>query len=230
MIQWKHEHEHGHARPSMKGNEMNTYTDLENEVIDAFIIDDGRRYSFFDEGLVSGSCTWTSIFIEECGDPKIFRGVISSLIKKGFFRSNGEGRESSLWLTDIAENEINSRKPVERKSELDVFAAYLEGKAEAAKTEKMRVLEHIGSTELLSSSMMDGVFEADAKYFAAKTAAVYLARIIEQDLSKEESMKVLRDRIMYDITRGYEAKSTSPSSNHIQNSQHFALINLLNEI
>ena len=22
MIQWKHEHEHGHARPSMKGNEM----------------------------------------------------------------------------------------------------------------------------------------------------------------------------------------------------------------
>lgn len=87
---------------------MDNYTELENQVINGFLT---NSYSFFDEGFVAGSPTWADIFIEECGDTKIFRGVISSLIKKGFFKSEdwSERGTSALYLTELAEAEIKSR-------------------------------------------------------------------------------------------------------------------------
>lgn len=87
---------------------MDNYTELENQVINGFTT---NKYSFFDEGFVAGSPTWSDIFIEECGDTKTFRGVISSLIKKGFFRAEGwaERGTSALYLTELAEAEISSR-------------------------------------------------------------------------------------------------------------------------
>lgn len=93
----------------------NIYTELENYVIDGFIRND---YGFFDEGLVAGSDTWSDIFIEECGDAKIYRGVVSSLIKKGFFRSSTwvERGAHALYLTELAEAEIAARLEAHNKN------------------------------------------------------------------------------------------------------------------
>jgi len=93
----------------------NTYTDLENEVINGFLNAEegyGYRggYSFFDNGVEVGSDTWGSVFVEELGDPKIYRGVISSLVQKGFFRSFRADGDTAILLTQLAVDEINSRQ------------------------------------------------------------------------------------------------------------------------
>lgn len=87
---------------------MENYTELENQVINGFVT---NRYSYFDEGLVEGSDTWSDCFIEECGDTKVFRGVVSSLIKKGFFNCStwSDRGAHALYLTQKAVDEINSR-------------------------------------------------------------------------------------------------------------------------
>lgn len=90
---------------------MNTYTALENNVINGFNID-ANPYSFFDEGFVAYSSTWASCFIDECGDPKVYRGVVASLVKKGFFTSFKEDGDVALVLTKLAEDEIASRQAV----------------------------------------------------------------------------------------------------------------------
>jgi hypothetical protein len=81
---------------------MTTTTYTENEM---FIITGipAAKFGFFDDGITEGSNTWIDCLCEEAGDPKTFRGVISSLIKKGFFDSDGE----SVYLTAEAVNIIN---------------------------------------------------------------------------------------------------------------------------
>lgn len=112
---------YGAKLPSPKGNKMNTYTELENEVIEGFRRkpytheESGKvqyfsSYSFFDNGYEVDSDTWADIFIEECGDPKIYRGVISSLIKKGFFYTTRPwDNEVGLHLTELAIEELQKR-------------------------------------------------------------------------------------------------------------------------
>lgn len=121
------------------------------------------------------------------------------------------------------------------KTKIEVAIVFLETRADLAMKEKMITLEHISKAEILSSGTMDYVIEMDAKYYASKFALNHLKAIIEseefyEEFESDEMFKVLRDRISYEIMRGYEAKSTSPSSNQIQNARHFAMINLLNEI
>lgn len=121
------------------------------------------------------------------------------------------------------------------KTKIEIMVIFLEARAEAAENEKKINLEHISESEILYSGTLDYVIEMDAKYYASKFALNHLKSIIEggefyDEFESDEMIKVLRDRIMYEITRGYEARSTSASSNHIQNARHFAMINLLNEI
>ena len=121
------------------------------------------------------------------------------------------------------------------KTKIEVAIVFLETRADLAMKEKMNTLEHISEAEILYSGTMDYVIEMDAKYYASKYALNHLKAIIEseefyEEFESDEMFKVLRDRISYEIMRGYEAKSTSPSGNQIQNARHFALINLLNEI
>lgn len=77
------------------------FTDLELVIVNGF--HDGRcSFSFFDEGVVQGSGIWAEVLAGEAGDSKKFRGVISSLIKKGFFASYRSEDGSWLELTDDA--------------------------------------------------------------------------------------------------------------------------------
>lgn len=87
---------------------MSKFTDYENLVIDGF---NTHRYSFFDDGITEGSDTWVSVFLDEVPlDRKISRGVISSLIQKGFFNSGDMDGDVYLTLTDDAVAEIKSRR------------------------------------------------------------------------------------------------------------------------
>lgn len=67
-------------------------------------------YSFFDGGLAAGwdSGTYADVMIDETGDPKVFRGVVSSLIKKGFLESNRSEDGVWLMLTEAAVEEITA--------------------------------------------------------------------------------------------------------------------------
>ena len=69
-------------------------TDLEKEIAHRI-----SGYSFFDQGIVEDSGIWASVLIDETGDPKVYRGVIASLVKKGFFNSSVDGRDTWLGLT-----------------------------------------------------------------------------------------------------------------------------------
>lgn len=68
-------------------------------------------YSFFDGGLAAGfeSGTWADCIIDETGEAKVFRGVISSLIKKDFFESSRDEDGVWLMLTEAAVEEITAR-------------------------------------------------------------------------------------------------------------------------
>lgn len=212
---------------------MNTYTDLENEVIDGFL---GNRYSFFDEGFVNGSDTWTDIFIEECGDPKIFRGVISSLIQKGFFKSARVDGDSALWLTQLAEDEIESRKTeTVATPKLDLLAAALDRDVLFSKKEIERVNERMSSEQFTSSFTIDSIIESEAKLFATQFVLDIICDSSILATVKEEGedgvFKIIRDRLLYRITSMTSApRSTSPSHNMIENARHYALIDILSKI
>lgn len=68
-------------------------------------------YGFFDGGLAAGweSGTWADCLIEETGETKVFRGVVSSLIKKGFLESSRSEDGVWLMLTDASVTELQTR-------------------------------------------------------------------------------------------------------------------------
>lgn len=87
---------------------MTSFTVLEGGVLEAIA---RNRVGFFDAGFVEGSNTWIDVLAEEMGDPKVYRGVISSLIKKGVFESDGE----AVYLTEAGAAAVVERKPFEPK-------------------------------------------------------------------------------------------------------------------
>lgn len=93
------------------------FTTLELTVVNALVnnfapVDKRIRgnggYSFFDGGLsADNSGTWAYCLIEESGNPKTYRGVISSLVKKGFLASYRT--EDGVWI-DLTEDSVQYLK------------------------------------------------------------------------------------------------------------------------
>jgi len=88
------------------------FTALENTIVEKLVNmakpreerdDKIGEYSFFDMGVFEDGI-WADCLVDECGDYRVYRGVLSSLIKKGFFsHSYISDGQAGHWV-ELTEN------------------------------------------------------------------------------------------------------------------------------
>jgi hypothetical protein len=92
------------------------FTDLENKIINKLVDTHLHRpggYSYFDGGVLDDGI-WAICLIDETGDIKTFRGVVSSLIQKGVLRVTCEdGPDKWIELDDLGRQAVIERAAAE---------------------------------------------------------------------------------------------------------------------
>jgi len=82
------------------------FTAHETTVINALAT--GGYFGFFDDGIQANSTSWTDVFTDEAAgvlglSAKAAGGVLSSLIKKGLFETDGE---EGLYMTQAGADAV----------------------------------------------------------------------------------------------------------------------------
>ena len=83
-----------------------TFTANESTVLSALAT--GGYFGFFDDGIQANSTSWTDVFTEEAAgvlglSAKAAGGVLSSMIKKGLFETDGE---EGLYMTQAGADAV----------------------------------------------------------------------------------------------------------------------------
>jgi len=83
-----------------------TFTAHESTVLQALAT--GGYFGFFDDGIRADSTSWTDVFTDEAAgvlglSAKAAGGVLSSMIKKGLFETDGE---DGLYMTQAGADAV----------------------------------------------------------------------------------------------------------------------------
>lgn len=94
-----------------------TFSLNEQKVLSAMAARPQQAFSFFDEGMVEGSNTWSDVMVDEMAtvigkDTRSARGVFSSLVKKGVFTTGDADPDheggSPVYITKLGAGIIDT--------------------------------------------------------------------------------------------------------------------------